>query len=85
MGDSKKKKRSGGGGRRAQSKGHHSTTADNSEILTEEETALSCSKDTGYEDSNVCAQLSLRCLPGRTLVIARGGGGLLDMFFDLGF
>ncbi|KAH6770310.1 protein kinase family protein [Perilla frutescens var. hirtella] len=83
MGGSKKKKK----GRRSQSKDHHSTVADNSEILTEEVTALCAifqedckvvsesppliniklrpySKDTGYEDSDVCAQLSVRCLQG---------------------
>ncbi|XP_042044416.1 eIF-2-alpha kinase GCN2 isoform X2 [Salvia splendens] len=87
MGGSKKKKKRSGGVRRAQSKDHHSTVADNSEILTEEVTALCAifqedcivasesppriniklrpySKDTGYEDSDVCVQLSVRCLPG---------------------
>ncbi|KAL8483117.1 hypothetical protein ACS0TY_025974 [Phlomoides rotata] len=86
MGHSSKKKKKRGG-RRLQPKDHHSIADDNSEILTEEITALCAifeedckvvsespalisiklrpySKDTGYEDSDVSAFLSVRCLQG---------------------
>ncbi|CAI9778226.1 unnamed protein product [Fraxinus pennsylvanica] len=83
----KKKKRGGVGGRRVQAKDQNSLAPDNSELLSEELTALGAifqedckvvsesppqiniklrpySKDTGYEDSDVAALLSVRFLHG---------------------